>query len=197
MPRRVAMKVEVQGLHISFEGGEELYESVMRRVLAPLAQARWRAPLVLSGPALPTIAEAPSGPAASAHPAPAPAARPGLAAAVAAPAPAPDPAAGAAPAFDPAPFYARLAAEAGRRAEKDAVLLALVSLGVAGKRDSTPAEVLAHLEAHGYPTEDLKPRPILAKLCHRKGLAAPGILPNTFRATPAGSAHVWRRSREG
>ncbi len=120
------------------------------------------------------------------------------------PAPAPAPQAsprpvpaggGPGPGFDPAPLYAALAKEGGRRAERDAVLLALVALAASGKRDATPAEITAHLAAAGFPARDLKAKPILAKLSHRKGLAAPGLLPGTFRATPAGFAFVLRHAR--
>ncbi|MCK6481794.1 MAG: hypothetical protein L6R43_17115, partial [Planctomycetes bacterium] len=105
--------------------------------------------------------------------------------------------AAAAAAWDPTPLYARLAGEESRKGERDAVLLALVSLGAAGQRDAAPAEVVAHMVKHGFPGKDVKARPILAKLCHRKGLAVPGLLPNTFRATPAGSAYIWRRAKGG
>jgi hypothetical protein len=97
--------------------------------------------------------------------------------------------------FDPTALYAALSADGNRRGEKDAVLLALVALAAAGKRDATPAEILAHLGTHGFPVKGLLPRPILAKLASRKGFAAPGLLPGTYRATPTGAAHVLRRTR--
>ncbi len=199
MARRVEMSVEVAGFRLEYGGGAELFETVVRGAVGPLARGEWRpsgngpgiAPsgLLLPDSAPPSPEVPPPSPAPASAFAPAPLI-----------APASDPAAAApdvAAAWDPGPLYARLAKEEGRRAERDAVLLALVSLAVSGKRDSAPAEVVAHMEAHGFPSGDIKPRPVLAKLCHRKGMAVPGVLPNTFRATPAGSAYIWRKSREG
>jgi len=127
---------------------------------------------------------------------PAPASSPPPPAPPPAPAPRPAPRAAESAALDATALYARLAKDEARRSERDAVLLALVALAIAGKKDATPAEVLAHMEAHGFPSRDVKAKPVLAKLCHRKGMAAPGLLPNTFRVTPAGAAHIFRRSKE-
>jgi hypothetical protein len=200
MAKRVSLKVEVPGLHVEFEGDAALYEGVLRDVLEPLARGAWRG----SGP----MGAAPEGPSGAEFPSPAAPAAADRAAPEAprreAPSPAPEPPAPAPAApvtaaaprdWDPAPLYRALAGGGGRRSEKDAVLLALVDLGLSGKRDSSPAEIVSHLEARGFPASDLKPKPILAKLCHRKGLALPGILPNTFRASPSGTAHVWRLAR--
>jgi hypothetical protein len=184
MPQRTAVHVEVPGLRIDYEGGEALYREVLREIVSPIAGGAWRtvgAPLVVDPPCI-VAEERPSAPAAREAPA-APAPLPS--------APAPTRAAAG---FDPERLLSRLAAEGGRRSEKDAVLLALVALGGAGRRDATPAEIVAHLESRGYAARELKPRPILAKLSHRKGLVAPGVLPNTFRATPAGSAYIWKRA---
>jgi hypothetical protein len=92
-------------------------------------------------------------------------------------------------------LYAALATHEGRRGEKDAVLLALVSLAVEGKRDVTAADVMNHLESQGYPVKGLKAKPILHKFMSRKNLVVPGLLPNTFRATPAAGGHVTTRLR--
>lgn len=196
MASSVAMRVEVPGLRIEYEGGEGTCREILSEVLGPVARGSWRA----SGPPLavePVIpqADAPGRSPAGIpeHPAPSAGSAP-----AAAPAPAPSSPAREGSSrpveFDPARLLARLVAEGGRRSEKDAVLLALVALGSEGRRDATPAEILAHLEARGYAARDLKPRPILAKLSLRKGLVAPGVLPNTFRATPAGSAYIWKRA---
>jgi hypothetical protein len=174
---RVHLSVEVPGLRVEFAGGLDLFEEVVRDMVSPVARGARRLRLVEEAPA---AVEAPA-------PLPIPSAPP--------PAPA-LPTAGSM-AFDPTPLYALLAKEGARRAERDAVLLALVAMASAGKRDVTPSEISAHLEASGFPTGDLKARPILAKLSLRKGLAAPGVLPGTFRATPAGVAHILRRSRGG
>jgi hypothetical protein len=214
MGARVEVAVEVPGLRVEFSGETALFDEVVRGMLAPVARGAWASgggalpppsaeaplpiPLAVEGPsparsgpseAVPFRAPAPRGRAApEVPPAAAPAASPAAAAAAAVP---------DRPGFDPAPLYAALARDEGRRAEKDAVLLALVALAAAGKRDATPAEITAHLSSGGFPAAGLHPRPILAKLCHRKGLAAPGLLPGTYRATPAGVTHILRRARGG
>ena len=213
MSKRVALAVEVPGVRIAFDGEADLYAGLVLGLLEPLARGGWRAggaPTGFPSPAGPPAAvpggpgSAPASPAAAAPVAPA-----AGASAASVPGPAPMPAAarsspppppraaspGAAEILDS--LYAALANEGGRRAERDAALLALLALAAGGKRDATPAEIVAHLSSRGYPAGDLKPRPILAKLCHRKGMAAPGILPHTFRATPAGTALILRRAREG
>ena len=167
MGETVRLRVGTAGLTLEFSGDREVYEDLVRDLVAPVAGGSRRVRLAVEAPPLPEAAPSP------APPAPAPAALP----------------------FDPAPLYAALAKEDVRRAERDAVLLALVALAAGGKRDAAPAEITAHLAAHGFPSKDLKARPILAKLSARKGLVAPGILPNTWRATPAGVAHVLRRGR--
>lgn len=196
MDKRVSMAVEVDGLRIEFDGGAGLFEEVVKGLLDPLARGARPFPAAAAEPVpAPRTAESPSPSFAEAIPLPAP---PPLRSAPPPPAaasPAPSRPSGPAPAFDPAPLYAILAKEEGRRAERDAVLLALVALAASGKRDSTPAEILSHLAAAGFPAEGLKPKPILAKLSHRKGLAAPGLLPGTFRATPAGVSYVLRHAR--
>lgn len=202
MGGRVDVAVEVPGLRVEFSGETALFDEVVRGMLAPVARGTWHS----DGTALPPLsAEAPL-PAPPAVEGPVPALSASFAA-VAAPAPASAPAAPPAapaaaavpdrPGFDPAPLYAALARDEGRRAEKDAVLLALVALAAAGKRDATPAEITAHLASGGFPAAGLHPRPILAKLSHRKGLAAPGVLPGTYRATPAGVTYILRRARGG
>jgi len=210
MGDRVAVAVEVPGLKIEFAGGSSLYEEIVMGLVAPVARGAWRPVTTVSGGAFPgtplpaalAAARDPAPPAAD-LPAPASPARvPEPVRSFAAPpappsppAPAPSRPAGSGPAFDFSPLYAILAREEGRRAGKDAVLLALVAMAAAGKRDASPAEIAAHLEAGGFPAGDLRPRPILAKLSHRKGLAVPGLLPGTYRATPAGVTYILRRAR--
>jgi hypothetical protein len=202
MSDRVSMTVEVEGLRIEFRGGAGLFDDVMRGLLGPLARGArpFPAPAPVGEPAPAPLMEEPAPRVfAEAPPAPPPPSfRPPAfppAAAPPTPAAAPPRPSGPAPAFDPAPLYAILAKEDGRRAERDAVLLALVALAASGKRDATAAEITAHLTAAGFPADGLKPKPILAKLSHRKGLAAPGLLPGTFRATPAGVSYVLRHAR--
>ncbi len=176
MAETVVFAVAVPGLKVEYRGDRTLFESLVRDMVAPAARGARRLRLLdAETPAVPA-------PPAAAPRAPAPEPAPPL------------PTAGSMP-FDPAPLYAILARDDARRAERAAVLLALVALASAGKRDVTPAEITAHLSASGFPCRGLKARPILAKLSLRKGLAAPGILPNTFRATPAGVAHILRRAR--
>jgi hypothetical protein len=221
MADRVDLSVEVPGLRVDYSGDPALFDEVVKGMLAPVARGGWRAaPSSAAG-----IARAEAAPAdllpAPTTPGPAPDLRaPALAVPAPPPAPAPRESAAAqaraaqgqpynplgappaafpratgAAAFDPTPLYAALAKEDRRRADRDAVLLALVALAASGKRDSTPAEITGHIAAGGFPAEDLHARPILAKLSHRKGLAAPGVLPGTFRATPAGVAYILRRAR--
>ena len=214
MANSVKAAVDAPGLRLRFEGSREAWERAVLPLLGPVAQGAWRAdvpiPVEPAGPAAPDSAQAPPpapGPAAAVPAAvagataPSPdatrAPAPSRAPPAAAPPPPPPPAAAAAASWDPAPVYARLLKEEGRKADRDAVLLALVSLAAAGRRDATPAEVLSHMQKNGYPSAGVKARPVLAKLCHRKGMAVPGLLPNTFRATPAGSAYIWRRAKGG
>jgi hypothetical protein len=204
MDRRVSVSVQVEGMSLEYRGGADLYEDLVRGMAESLARGGRRR--VAAGPI--RLAADPEDAGAS------PAAAPGPAPVLAAPAPpppspaapspspsspAPPPAraasAAGAPAFDATPLYAVLAREGGRRAEKDAVLLALVALAASGRRDASPAEITSHLEAGGFPAKGLKPRPILAKLGHRKGLVVPGVARGTFRATPAGVTYILRRAR--
>ena len=184
MAERVHLCVEVPGLKVEFRGDRALFDEVVKEMVAPVARGARRIRIVEDEPSVvpPIVAPAVGPPVQvpATHRAPAPV--PAL------------PTAGSMP-FDPTPLYALLAKDDARRAERDAVLLALVALAAAGRRDVTAAEITTHLAASGFPTKDLKAKPILAKLSLRKGLAAPGILPNTFRATPAGVAHILRRGR--
>jgi len=183
MDRRIAVSLEVAGLSVSFEGDASLFEREVRPLMEGVASGGWRARGAL--------VQAPPGPVEEAGTTPPPAEE-APAREVSAPPPRPTE-----EAFDFRPLLASLGREKGRRAEREAVLAALTGLASEGRRDATPAEVVEWLEARGFPVEGLHPRPILAKLCHRKGMAVPGILRNTYRATPAGAAHVARLIRQG
>jgi hypothetical protein len=117
------------------------------------------------------------------------------------PAPAPAPAAPArgvgGSGWDPAAMIRALAGKDNRSAEKDAVLTAVVGLAAEGKRDCAPADIKAWLERHGFPAGEIHVKPILGKLHSRHNHVVPGILPGTFRPTPAGTAHIFRRSQKG
>jgi hypothetical protein len=191
MARRASVSIEVPGLALSFHGDQDLFAREVQPILDGVVRGTWRK----SGP-LPVAPGGPAGP----DEYPAPAAAPAPAPAAAAPAPATAASPAAAPAAPGAgtdfrPLLASLAKGEGRRAEREAVLVALAGLASEGKRDATAPEVVAWLEKRGFPARGLHPRPILAKLCHRKGLAVPGLQKNTFRATPAGIAHVARALR--
>ncbi len=226
VPDRVAISLEVAGIRLHFEGSRSFYEECLRETLAPLAEGRWREGPVPVSPVAAVAAAVAAGDAEAAAlqpdasvvaelappapPPPPPMVERRQAAApqwspLSLPVPPPVPArpaarasypAADAPTIDSRALYGRLANEEARRAERDAVLLALVSLAIAGRRDATPSDVLDHMEENGYPVDGVKAKPVLAKLCHRRGLAVPGLLPNTFRATPAGAAHIFRLSKE-
>jgi len=189
MTRRASISVEVPGLALFYDGDEWLFEVEVRPMLDGVVRGTWRRegplPQAPEGPAGPPDADAAPTAVAERTPAPSPAAAPAPA-----PARAPDAAPAArpgpgAPSIDFRPLLSALAKEKGRRAEREAVLAALAGMAAEGTRDATAAEVVAWLEKRGFPARELKPRPILAKLCHRKGLAVPGLMKNTYRATPA------------
>jgi hypothetical protein len=143
----------------------------------------------------------PPGAVASPPPPPVAAYRPAPHAAPAVPTPAPAAPAPAAPArgiggsgWDPDRMIRALAGLESRTAERDAVLTAVVGLAAEGKKDSTPADIKAWLAKHGFPVGDLHVKPILGKLHSRHNHVVPGMLPGTFRPTPAGTAHLFRRS---
>ena len=193
MARRASVSIEVPGLALSYDGDEALFDAEVRPMLDGVVRGTWRR----EGP-LPQAPAGPDGPAGGEEleAAPAPAAtRPPATPAATAAAPHPAPAAPERVSIDFRPLLASLAQEKGRRAEREAVLAALAGLAAEGTRDATAPEVVAWLEKRGFPARALKPRPILAKLCHRKGLAVPGLMKNTYRATPAGVAHVARALR--
>jgi len=206
MGERVKVSVEVPGMRLEFEGPPGLYEDLVKDLIRPVAEGRaaTRGGTPPEGPAGPqgepvdgaAAAEATSRPPIPLPAAPAPAATAEGSPRATRPSP-PSRETPSEPSWNPDPLYARLAKEERRRAEKDAVLCALVSLAAEGRRDALPSEVLAHLATHGYPASKLKPKPILQKLAHRTGLVVPGIPPGSFRATPAGSAHIWKRARGG
>ena len=211
MERRASVSIEVPGLALSFDGDQALFDREVKPILDGVVRGTWRK----SGP-LPVAPEGPTGPDEFPAPPSAPdgatGGKPDSAPVPAAAATAPSSAPSAAPigategkptpatagaGTDFRPLLAVLARGEGRRAEREAVLVALVGLASEGTRDATPPEVVAWLEKRGFPARGLHPRPILAKLCHRKGLAVPGLQKNTFRATPAGIAHVARALRGG
>ena len=89
---------------------------------------------------------------------------------------------------DTAEVWAALAEREGRRAEKDAVLLAVWELG--GDRQDVTFDAVARCVRAHESFEDIRVKPILLKHANRTRMLEAGARSQTVRLTPKGRRYV-------